>query len=44
MTTNAMEGDREMCSEAGMDDYMSKPIKREIVFEMIGRWVIGERD
>ena len=40
MTANAMKGDREICLEAGMDDYVTKPIKRELVFEMIEKWVL----
>jgi PAS domain S-box-containing protein len=39
MTAHAMKGDREMCIESGMNDYMTKPIKRESVFEMIEKHV-----
>jgi CheY-like chemotaxis protein len=39
MTAHAMIGDREKCLEAGMNDYISKPIKREIVFEILEKWV-----
>jgi len=40
MTANAMKGDRETYLEAGMDDYVAKPIKREIVFEMVEKWIL----
>ncbi len=39
MTAHAMKGDREMCLEVGMNDYITKPIKRETVFEMIKKFV-----
>jgi CheY-like chemotaxis protein len=39
MTAHAMKGDREICIEAGMDDYITKPIKRELVFEVLEKWV-----
>jgi two-component system sensor histidine kinase/response regulator len=43
MTAHALPGDREKCIDAGMNDYITKPIKREIVFEMIDRWVLGKQ-
>ncbi len=38
MTANAMKGDRERCLEAGMDDYMAKPVAPEGFSEMLDRW------
>ncbi len=38
MTASAMKGDRERCLEAGMDDYISKPLQPESLFRMIDRW------
>jgi two-component system sensor histidine kinase/response regulator len=35
MTANAMKGDRERCIEAGMDDYVSKPIKPQKLAQVI---------
>jgi hypothetical protein len=38
MTANAMQGDRERCIAAGMDDYLSKPIKADALQEMLQRF------
>jgi CheY-like chemotaxis protein len=39
MTANAMSGDRERCLEAGMDDYVTKPIKLEVFKTTLERWL-----
>ncbi|HLY48389.1 MAG TPA: response regulator [Solirubrobacteraceae bacterium] len=39
MTANAMSGDRELCLEAGMDDYIAKPISLDVLNKMLDRWL-----
>ncbi|MDY6986797.1 MAG: response regulator [Thermodesulfobacteriota bacterium] len=43
LTAHAMKGDRDRCLEAGMDDYVAKPIKPEKLFQAIERQVSALR-
>ncbi|MCW3807400.1 PAS domain-containing hybrid sensor histidine kinase/response regulator [Plebeiibacterium marinum] len=39
MTANAMKGDREVCIEAGMNDYIGKPVKLDDLARLLDKWL-----
>jgi CheY-like chemotaxis protein len=41
MTAHAMQGDRERCFAAGMDDYVTKPVNRDCLTTVLSRWIPG---
>ncbi len=42
ITAHAMDGDREKCLAAGMDDYITKPYREEILSEVLSNWLAVE--
>ena len=43
MTASAIQGDREKCHEAGMDDYLAKPVEKASLEEMLVKWARRKR-
>ncbi len=44
MTASVLDGDRELCLEAGMDDYIKKPILIKDIQQLIDKWGYGDRN
>ncbi|HTF18505.1 MAG TPA: two-component regulator propeller domain-containing protein [Chryseolinea sp.] len=44
MTANAIQGDREECLGAGMDDYISKPVVLEVLLSVLQKWALAIRE
>jgi CheY-like chemotaxis protein len=43
MTAHAMSGDRERCLDAGMDDYISKPISGPVLLDLVTKYALLQR-
>jgi CheY-like chemotaxis protein len=44
MTAHAMQGDRERCLEVGMSDYITKPVSRQALVEVLSKWLPNDLD
>jgi len=44
MTANAMQGDREICMQSGMNDYLSKPVELEELVGILEKWALAGKE
>jgi len=44
MTANAMQGDKKKCIDAGMDDFITKPVKKEVLAKIICKYTRGNQN
>jgi len=44
MTAESMKGDMEKCIEAGMNDYIAKPIRRDLLYKMVKKWCLTVKE
>lgn len=40
MTASAIQGDKEKCQRAGMDDYLAKPVRGKVLENMLVKWAV----
>jgi CheY-like chemotaxis protein len=38
LTANALEGDRELCIESGMTDFLAKPLKQDVLYKLLQQY------
>ena len=44
LTASVQESDREQCLEAGMDDFLAKPIRQDMLAATLARWLLGKKN
>jgi PAS domain S-box-containing protein len=44
MTAESMKGDMEKCINAGMNDYIAKPIRRDLLYKMVKKWCLTDEE
>ncbi|MDK2831782.1 MAG: two-component system, sensor histidine kinase and response regulator [Methanolobus sp.] len=43
LTASAFKGEKEMCIHSGMDDYITKPVVSDVIYDILNRWLYNEK-